>query len=91
MNIALIARQYVSMSKMRIEELICSFTRLVSQDKSISKQHRFFELNDSRYIYHSMETFYLLLITNLQSNIINDINTLRVIEKLVELEIYMSI
>ncbi|ETO35623.1 hypothetical protein RFI_01442 [Reticulomyxa filosa] len=54
-----------------------------SEDTAMGKQHTFIETDEVRYIYQPMDTLYLLLITNMQSNIIEDLNTLRVIAKLV--------
>ena len=69
---------------MRIQGLLSLFPSLVEQEKSYDKQHTFVESDDIRYIYQPMETSYLLLITNLQSNILEDLNTLRIISKLVK-------
>ena len=57
---------------------------LVSEDNSSSKQHTFVETDEVRYIYQPMDMLYLLLITNMQSNILEDLATLRTIAKLVE-------
>eukprot|EP01083_Nonionella_stella_P060735 158446_1 len=80
----LLARQYVPMSRLRIEGLLAAFPKLVDADEtSTSKQHTFIETQEVRYIYQPMDTLYLLLITNMQSNILEDLSTLRMIAKLV--------
>jgi len=80
----LLARQYVPMSRLRIEGLLAAFPKLIESDeRSTSKQHTFIETNEVRYIYQPMDALYLLLITNMQSNILEDLSTLRMIAKLV--------
>lgn len=47
------------------------------------KQHTFVETDEVRYMYRQMEDLYLLLVTNKKSNIIEDLDTLRLLSKLV--------
>eukprot|EP01084_Bolivina_argentea_P143501 251960_1 len=80
----LLARQYVPISRLRIEGLLAAFPKLIASDEeSRSKQHTFIETSEVRYIYQPMDTLYLLLITNMQSNILQDLSTLRMIAKLI--------
>jgi hypothetical protein len=76
---ALVSRQYVDMSRIRIEGLLATFPKLVG----IGKQHTYVETDNVRYVYQPMETLYLLLVTNKQSNILEDRDTLQVLSKLV--------
>lgn len=78
---ALVSRQYVDMSRIRIEGLLAAFPKLVGS----GKQHTYVETENVRYVYQPMETLYLLLVTNKQSNILEDLDTLRTLSKLVSL------
>ncbi|XP_065853280.1 coatomer subunit delta-like [Euphorbia lathyris] len=75
----LVSRQFVDMSRMRIEGLLAAFPKLIG----IAKQHTFVETENVRYVYQPIETLYLLLVTNKQSNIVDDLETLRLLSKLV--------
>ncbi|KAG2435159.1 hypothetical protein HXX76_007243 [Chlamydomonas incerta] len=75
----LVSRQYMEMSRIRIEGLLAAFPKLVGT----GKQHTYVETENVRYIYQPMEGLYLLLITNKQSNILEDLETLRLLSKLV--------
>lgn len=83
---ALVSRQFVDMSRIRIEGLLAAFPKLVGS----GKQHTYVETENVRYVYQPMETLYLLLVTNKQSNILEDLETLRLLSKLVSLLIYLS-
>lgn len=76
---ALVSRQYVDMSRIRIEGLLATFPKLVG----IGKQHTYVETDNVRYVYQPMESLYLLLVTNKQSNILEDRDTLQLLSKLV--------
>jgi len=77
---ALISRQFVEMTRIRIEGLLAAFPKLLGSD---SKQHTYVETESVRYIYQPMETLYLLLITNRASNIVEDLETLKLLSKVV--------
>ncbi|KAL6853726.1 hypothetical protein ACP4OV_019755 [Aristida adscensionis] len=76
---ALLSRQYVDMSRIRIEGLLAAFPKLVGTEK----QHTYIETENVRYVYQPIEALYLLIITNKQSNILDDLETLRLLSKLV--------
>ncbi|KAL7237970.1 hypothetical protein ACSBR2_004136 [Camellia fascicularis] len=76
---ALVSRQYVDMTRTRIEGLLAAFIKLVEA----GKQHTYVEAESVRFVYQPIESLYLLLITNRQSNILEDLETLRVLSKLV--------
>lgn len=77
---ALVSRQYVEMTRMRIEGLIAAFPKLVGH----SKQHTFVETDTVRYVYQPLENhLYLILLTTKTSNIVEDLSTLRLLAKVV--------
>ena len=67
------------MSKSRIEGLISSFPKLLSGDK----QHTFIETQSVRYVYQPLDTVYLLIITNKSSNILEDLEALQLLAKMI--------
>ncbi|KAG6754381.1 hypothetical protein POTOM_042420 [Populus tomentosa] len=75
----LVSRQFVDMSRIRIEGLLAAFPKLIG----IGKQHTYIETENVRYVYQPIEALYLLLVTNKQSNILDDLETLRLLSKLV--------
>ncbi|XP_038885084.1 LOW QUALITY PROTEIN: coatomer subunit delta-like [Benincasa hispida] len=75
----LVSRQFVNMSRIRIEGLLAAFPKLVGT----GKQHTYVETENVRYVYQPIEALYLLLVTNKQSNILEDLDTLRLLSKLV--------
>lgn len=75
----LVSRQFVDMSRIRIEGLLAAFPKLIGT----GKQHTYIETDNVRYVYHPIESLYLLLVTNKQSNILEDLDTLRLLSKLV--------
>ncbi|KAK9677182.1 hypothetical protein RND81_11G126000 [Saponaria officinalis] len=76
---ALVSRQFVEMSRIRIEGLLGAFPKLIGT----GKQHTYVETENVRYVYQPIEALYLLVVTNKQSNILEDLDTLRMLSKLV--------
>ncbi|GMH13186.1 hypothetical protein Nepgr_015027 [Nepenthes gracilis] len=76
---ALVSRQFVDMTRIRIEGLLAAFPKLVGT----GKQHTYVETENVRYVYQPIESLYLLIVTNKQSNILEDLETLRLLSKLV--------
>lgn len=69
------------MTRIRIEGLLAAFPKLVST----GTQHTYVETENVRYVYTPMEqgALYLLLVTNKQSNILEDLDILRLLGKVV--------
>lgn len=80
---ALVSRQFVPMTRIRIEGLLAAFPKLVGSSSSQGKQHTYVETENVRYVYQPLEngTMYLLLVTNKASNILEDLDVLRMLAK----------
>jgi len=76
---ALISRQFVDISRARIEGLLAAFPKLMAT----GKQHTFIDTESIRYVYQPLENLYMLIITNKSSNILEDLETLQILAKLV--------
>ncbi|KAF6004149.1 Coatomer subunit delta [Cyanidiococcus yangmingshanensis] len=85
----LVSRQFREMKRTRIEGLLAAFPKLLENDlarNGASRQHTFVESDSVRYVYQPVENLYVVLITNKASNIVQDLETLRLVSKiLVEL------
>lgn len=76
----ILARQFVDMSRLRIEGLLAAFPKLIG---NIKKQHTFVETENVRYVYQPIESMYLVLVTNKASNIVEDLETIRLLSKVI--------
>ena len=75
----LLSRQFVPISRTRVEGYLASFPKLIPVDH----QHTIIDTDQIRYLYQPLEALYLVLLTNKQSNIMEDIDTLRTLAKLI--------
>ena len=73
------------MSRIRVESLLSSFPKLVSDSEGhdATSQHTYIETESIRYVYQPIEHLYLVLVTTKSSNIVQDLETLRLLGKLV--------
>lgn len=69
----LLSRQFQEITKERVLELLSKFQSLVA---SISSDHTFVEDGHVRFVYKPFDNYYIILITNKQSNIVQDLSSL---------------
>jgi hypothetical protein len=67
------------MQRSRVEALLASFPKLADS----GTQHTTCEQDNVRYVYQPLDELYMVLITNLQSNILQDINSLHLFAQVV--------
>ena len=87
---SLFARQFVEMQRSRIESLLSAFPKLMGTTGGVkeskqakARQHTFIETENVRYLFQPLESVYLVIITNKASNIVEDLETMRLLAKIV--------
>jgi hypothetical protein len=76
----LFARQFIKMTRMELEEHIVHFSRNI--DNCNDTTH--LESDKARYLFIPVESFFIVLITNKSSNIIEDIEIIKLIYRLIQ-------
>ncbi|KAK8190095.1 hypothetical protein HDK77DRAFT_392417 [Phyllosticta capitalensis] len=76
---AVLSRQFREMQRSRIEALLASFPKLADS----GTQHTTVEQDNVRYVYQPLDELYMVLITNRQSNILQDIDSLHLFAQVV--------
>lgn len=76
---AVISRQFREMQRSRIEALLASFPKLADS----GTQHTTVEQDNVRFVYQPLDELYMVLITNRQSNILQDIDSLHLFAQVV--------
>ena len=76
----LLARQFLEITRSNLEGLLGSFTKQVDSDR----QHTYIEQENARFVFQPIENLYLVLITSKESNIVEDLETLRLLFKVVQ-------
>jgi len=72
----MVARQFQNIPRLRIEGLLAAFPKLLG---SADKHHTYLETDSVRYLYQPLDQYYVVLVTNKSSNILEDLETLQLI------------
>lgn len=81
--VVLLSRQFVDITRSRIESLLAAFPKLRDSLGDSAKQHTLIETTSVRYLYQKIEDLFLVVITSKASNIVEDLATLQVLSRVV--------
>ena len=79
----LLSRQFTDISRIRVEGLLSAFPSLLDSQSAGGKHCTYLETGSVRYVYQPVESLFLVLITTKSSNIVEDLDTLRLMGRLV--------
>ncbi|KAK5945203.1 coatomer subunit delta [Knufia obscura] len=74
-----LSRQFREINRSRVEALLASFPKLADS----GQQHTTVEQDNVRFVYQPLDELYMVLITNRQSNILQDIDSLHLFAQVV--------
>ncbi|RNF27489.1 putative coatomer delta subunit [Trypanosoma conorhini] len=77
----ILSRNFNEISRIRIEGLLSAFPRLL--ESSVNKQVTYIDAGAVRYVYQPLEELFLVLITTKNSNIVEDLETLHLMGRLI--------
>ncbi|ETN42459.1 uncharacterized protein HMPREF1541_01615 [Cyphellophora europaea CBS 101466] len=77
---AVLSRQFREINRARVEGLLASFPKLADA----GTQHTTVEQDNVRFVYQPLDELYMVLITNRQSNILQDIDSLHLFAQVVQ-------
>ncbi|KAF7459113.1 Coatomer subunit delta [Cryptosporidium felis] len=72
----LLSRQFIEMTRGDVESYLNKFIKKISS-YSLSNEYTYVEIENIRFIYQALDSIYLILMTPLNSNIIEDMDTLQ--------------
>jgi hypothetical protein len=86
----LLVRNFREISRSRIEGLLTLFPKLTNTKNNTEKQHTFVETDTVRFVYQPLETVFVILITTKNSNIVEDLDTLQTMTRIVWFNIFVK-
>ncbi|CDU17926.1 hypothetical protein YYC_04448 [Plasmodium yoelii 17X] len=80
-NKILVSRQFQNISKCDLDSLAIPFHNLIERERS---DHTYIETEKVRYVYQPLDNIYIFLITNINSNIIEDLEIIKVLSQIIQ-------
>ncbi|KAI4838467.1 coatomer subunit delta [Plasmodium brasilianum] len=77
----LVSRQFQNISKCDLDSLTIPFYNLIERERS---DHTYIETDKVRYVYQPLDSIYIFLITNINSNIIEDLEIIKVLSQIIQ-------
>ncbi|KMZ99469.1 coatomer delta subunit [Plasmodium vivax North Korean] len=77
----LVSRQFQNISKCDLDSLTIPFHNLIERERS---DHTYIETDKVRYVYQPLDSIYIFLITNINSNIIEDLEIIKVLSQIIQ-------